>query len=101
LLSNLHAWYLILSSWYAPRGGGLNAMVDSLHSLARWSPLPMPVTGFFVVVLPVVFGVLAVLGTMRDSRELGAVAPLDDRIELTEVGYGSTTADAATQRLSP
>jgi hypothetical protein len=68
--TNLAAWVLMLGSWYEPVSqastlGGLRGGVDSL---LRWSPLPDGFTLVFVVVLPVLTGLIAFRAIVREWR---------------------------------
>jgi 4-amino-4-deoxy-L-arabinose transferase-like glycosyltransferase len=72
LLTNAAAWLLILRSWYEPTSGGsgLSGLHAAFASLLRWSPIPSAMTVWFVVVLPVLAGVICMIAVSRDARQL-------------------------------
>jgi 4-amino-4-deoxy-L-arabinose transferase-like glycosyltransferase len=75
LLTNAVAWVLIVLSWYAlPGPGSLSRVPEGVRSLLRWSPLPVPLTLLFTVVLPVVAGLSVMARLIRGAWRTGAVS---------------------------
>jgi 4-amino-4-deoxy-L-arabinose transferase-like glycosyltransferase len=66
LATQVLAWFAVVRRWYQPLPGSGN-VVDGLHGVLRWSPVPEPITVLFVFVTPVLAGALALWFVARDS----------------------------------
>jgi 4-amino-4-deoxy-L-arabinose transferase-like glycosyltransferase len=75
-VTNFSVWFMLLRSWYG------HGPVPAFHSLLRWSPIPSFWTVLFVLVLPGVFGIAAMAGTILESRQL--VRTADARLSPVE-----------------
>ena len=73
VVTNFAAWLLIVHSWYAT-SPGVSGLMDGMHGLLRWSPLPGALTLLFVVALPVAASVAALVAVIRQGWAPGRAA---------------------------
>lgn len=76
VVTQLAAWLIVVRSWYQPRNTGwIHGLLDGVHGVLRWSPVPAPVTALLVVVLPPLAAGLAIAHSLRQARLLRAAQP--------------------------
>ena len=75
LAINVSAWYMIIGSWYSPRGRNITA---GIHAVLRWSPMPSWFTVLLIALLPLVFGVLSLVAVFGETRSLKPADAVDN-----------------------
>lgn len=64
LVTDALSWVVVLRNWY----GSALSLGSGLDGLWQWSPLPVPLTAGFAIVLPAIAGVVCLVTLARDQR---------------------------------